>query len=192
MRAASASRSQPPARSLVRSFWTLLTVGNSLFRPSGFGEDNHWSTGRNADVACKRIGLFRGDRDGRNVHGRHCQPQRCAICGEPSMSAASDIGKAGRPLEPTPAAARKIPRAPDEADVAFRERRWGSPGPEDTPLPPNLRNVCFWIGLVCAFKVEPLCSANFLCSGVFLSRRCQCECPSCAEMARAALFVARA
>ena len=61
------------------------------------------------------------------------------------------------------------------------------------PLPPTVRKVRLSIGLVCCFKVEPLCLANFLRSGAhFPPLASQCECPSCAEMARAAFFVARA
>ena len=80
--------------------------------------------------------------------------------------------------------------------VAFREGHTVSPGGEDAtaarPPPPNLRKVRLGIALVCCLKVELLGSANFLPSGELLSPRCQCECPSCAEMARAAFFVARA
>ena len=59
---------------------------------------------------------------------RYYQSQRCAICGEPSVSAASDTGKAGRPLDPTPAR-RKIPRAPHEAARCVPGGAQGRPRP---------------------------------------------------------------
>src|SRR6059058_2552781 len=96
----------------------------------------------------------------------------------------------------TPIAGKKIARAADEPARCFREGHTVSPGAEDAtaarPPPPNLRKVRLGIALVCCLKVELLGSANFLPSGELLSPRCQCECPSCAEMARAAFFVARA
>ena len=106
---------------------------------------------------------------------RYCQPQRCAICGEPSVNAASDTGKAGRPLDPTPAAGRKIPRAPDEAARCVPGGAQGQPRPRRHAAGRELlaasafekRASLDWTGLL--LQGGTLCSANFLRSCVNFS-----------------------
>ncbi len=84
MSAASAGRGRRPA-GMTDPFFLAppLTAGNSLFCRSAVCEDHHRLPGRNADakdtvsgLACKRLGLFRGERDGRNVRSRPISRQR--------------------------------------------------------------------------------------------------------------------